>query len=138
MVVSFVVALTLKLGDFGLAGWQELLTGIAITTACWLTAALITPPADKETLKSFCAHIDPGGPGWRGVYRELAEEGRTPEAGGVNIPRGILCMLLGCVAVYGVLFGTGFFLYGQLVSAGVLAVLAVASAWGIVRLRFND
>ena len=138
MVVSFIVAVTLKLGDFGLASWQELLTGVGITTVCWVSAALLTPAADSETLDSFCRRINPGGPGWRGVYRRLAEQGVTPEGLAVNIPRGILCMFLGCAAVYGVLFGTGFFLYGENLNAIILGAIAVAAAGGIVALRFND
>jgi Na+/proline symporter len=138
MVVSFAVAVTLKLGSFGLASWQELLVGVAITTACWLSAALLTPPADPATLKAFCRHINPGGPGWRAVYAELQKEGAAPLGDSVNIPRGILCMLLGCTAVYGVLFGTGFFIYGETINAIILLALAIAAAGGIVMLRFND
>lgn len=136
MVVSF--AVTLKLNDFGLASWQELLLGVGITTACWMTAALLSPPADSKTLKSFCRHINPGGPGWRGIYRRLAADGVSPQGSSVNIPRGILCMLLGCAAVYGVLFGTGFFLYGELVNAVIPSVLALCASAGIGALRFND
>ena len=80
----------------------------------------------------------PGGPGWRGVYRLLEESGIAPRKSGVNIPRGILCMLLGCAAVYGVLFGTGFFIYGQTINAIILITISIAAATGIVLLRFND
>jgi hypothetical protein len=138
MVVSFVVAVTLKLGNFGLASWQELLVGVGITTTCWLSAAVLTPPAGARTLQSFCARINPGGPGWRVVYRQLEASGRAPVGSGVNIPRGILCMVLGCAAVYGVLFGTGFFIYGEMISAIILLVISFAAAAGIVALRFAD
>jgi Na+/proline symporter len=138
MVVSFLVAVTLKLGDFGLASWQELLVGVGITTTCWMTAALLTPPADTATLQAFCARINPGGPGWRSVYRELEASGDAPTDSGVNIPRGILCMVLGCAAVYGVLFGTGYFIYGETISAIILFAISIAAAAGIVALRFND
>jgi len=138
MVVSFFVALVLKLNDFGLKAWQELSIGIAITTTCWILAAMLTQPADEETLRRFCERINPGGRGWRHVYAELAGEGRAPSADAVNIPRGILCMLLGCVSVYGLLFSTGFWLYGETAGALLLGAVAIASAAGIVRLRFND
>ena len=138
MTVSFVVALTLKLNDFGLASWQELLFGVGVTTVCWIAAAFLTPPADIETLKSFCRQTNPGGPGWRHVYRGLEADGIEPVASAVNIPRGILCMLLGCVAVYSVLFATGFWLYGQAVQSLVLAAVAILAAGSIVLLRFND
>ena len=138
MVVSFTVAVILSLGDFGLAAWQELLTGIGITTACWVTTALVTSPADPETLKSFCLRINPGRPGWQHVYRALDADGATPLSDSINIPRGIVCMMLGCTAVYSVLFSTGFWIYGDAVAGTALAALAVASAAGIVGLRFND
>lgn len=138
MTVSFVVALTLKLNDFGLASWQELLVGVGITTVCWLIAALLTPPADMDTLKSFCQQTNPGGRGWRHIYRRLEEDGIEPIESAVNIPRGILCMLLGCSAVYGVLFATGFWLYGQPIEALTLGGIAILAAGWIVRLRFND
>ena len=138
MIVSFVVAVTLKFSDFGLASWQELVIGVAITTTCWVAAALLTPPADTDTLKSFCKLTNPGGPGWRRIYQRLADSGETPAETPVNIPRGILCMVLGCIAVYSVLFGTGYWLYGQAVPAAVLVTLAASSAAGIVWLRFND
>jgi SSS family solute:Na+ symporter len=138
MVVSFVVAVVLKLNDFGLTAWQELLIGIAITTTCWVSAALVTHPADEQTLRKFCEHINPGGRGWRRIYRQLDSEGTTPSTESVNIPRGILCMLLGCMAVYSVLFSTGFWVYGDATGGTLLAVTAIAAAAGIVRLRFND
>ena len=138
MVVSFAVAVTLKLADFGLASWQELLLGVGISTVCWVSAALLAPPADTETLKTFCRRINPGGPGWRAVYRQLAVDGVQPTDDAVNIPRGILCMLLGCIAIYSVLFATGFWLYGEALNAMILAAVAIVSAMGIVLLRFND
>lgn len=138
MVVSFVVAVGLQLGDFGLATWQELLAGISITTLCWVSTAIMTSPADPETLKFFCRHINPGGPGWRHVYEDLRADGTTPASDPVNIPRGIVCMMLGCLAVYSVLFSTGFWIYGEALGGTVLAVTALAASAGIVRLRFND
>ena len=99
---------------------------------------MLTPPADIATLKSFCRQTNPGGPGWRHVYRQLEEDGIQPIESAVNIPRGILCMLLGCTAVYGVLFATGFWLYGEPMEALILGGIAVLAAGFIVRLRFND
>ena len=138
MIVSFVVALTLKLGDFGLASWQELLIGVGITTVCWMTAAWLTTPTDDETLQRFCKLTNPGGPGWRETYRQLKARGETPVETPVNVPRGILCMLLGCAAVYGVLFAAGFWLYGEPLNALGLAMVSATAAAAIVRLRFND
>jgi len=137
MLVSFVVAVGFETFDTRLAAWQELLLGVTITTICWVSATLLSKPADAETLKSFCRLINPGGPGWRPVYRELDGEQHRFNADAVNIPRGILCMLLGSLAVYAVLFATGSWLYGDRALAVGLGCVATASALGIVRLRFN-
>ena len=138
MVVSFAVAVAFKVFDPSLAAWQQLLLGVAITTVSWVGVTLLTPPADEETLERFCRLIDPGGRGWRAVYARLAERGLQPAAGGVNVPRGLLCMLLGCLAVYAVLFSTGAWLYGDRPASALLAAVAILAAFGIVKLKFND
>ena len=62
---------------------------------------------------------------------QAAEEG--VDVGGetsksTNLPLGILCMLFGCIAVYGALFATGCWIYGAFAAAaGLTAVTAVAS-----------
>ena len=137
MVVSFVVAVSFKVFDPGLAAWQELIIGVGITTASWVSATLLSPPSADETLRAFCRLINPGGRGWRPIYVQLEREGHEFENESVNIPRGILCMVLGCATVYGLLFATGSWLYDQTGSAMAFAVLSIASAYGIVRLRFN-
>ena len=137
MVVSFAVALGFKLGGSTLASWQELLLGVTITTVAWVTATLLTPPADEETLKRFCRTINPGGPGWTHIYAKLGT-GDVASNESVNIPRGILCMVLGCLAVYTVLFGTGAFLYGDVALGGLLVTTATLATLGLVRLKFND
>jgi len=129
MVVSFLVAITLTFGNWGLQPWQELILGVAITTLCWVVATLLTPPADEGTLRRFCRMINPGGPGWREVYSKARAEGDPIQSvhESVNLPRGILCMVLGSAAVYCALFAVGVFLYGQIVAASVLAGVAVVS-----------
>jgi len=47
-------------------------------------------------------------------------------------------MLLGCIAVYSVLFSTGFWLYGEALAGSILAATAIAASVGIVLLRFNN
>ncbi len=137
MVVSFVVAVAFKVFDPGLDAWQELIIGVGITTISWVTATLLTPPSAEDTLRAFCRLINPGGRGWRPIYEQLEREGHRFETESVNIPRGILCMVLGCMTVYGLLFATGSWLYDQPGSALVFALFSIAAAYGIVRLKFN-
>ena len=51
-----------------------------------------------------------------------------------ELPLGILAMTLGCLAVYSALFATGYWIYGQTVTALVLTGVAVASTAALTRL----
>ena len=45
------------------------------------------------------------------------------------VPRGLLCMFLGCVAVYCALLGTGHVLYGDGVPGYTMLGAAVPTTW---------
>jgi Na+/proline symporter len=134
MVVSFLVALIFQVASFGLESWQQLVIGVGITTAAWVATAWLTPPADAEVLKNFCKKINPGGAGWRDIYAQIRAENGQIQGDAVNLPRGILCMVVGCFMVYSALFSAGFFLYGRILPAGVLAGAAAVSAILLVKL----
>ena len=50
-----------------------------------------------------------------------------------TLPSGILAMLAGTVLIYSLLFATGKFLFGQTSIAAILFVVAIISAWILVR-----
>lgn len=128
MVVSFLVAVVFQFADTGLESWQQLVVGVGTTTVSWVATALLTKPAEEKTLKSFCRKTNPGGVGWKHVYEAIDAEGGIMEGDAVNLPRGILCMVLGCAMVYSALFATGFWLYGNLMPALIFSMVAVLSA----------
>jgi SSS family solute:Na+ symporter len=139
MVVSFVVALVffgrVRYGADPLPDWQMLLIGVAITTFSWVLVTFLTSPSDDETLRSFYRRTQPGGPGWR-VVRERAAAAGEPIVGDGEpwaVPRGILAMLAGCVAVYSALFATGFWLYGRTGLALALTALSAVTAAALVK-----
>ncbi len=139
MGVSFLLALYLQLLHarlFGapLAAWEQLLIGVGGTTVAWLLAAWWGPETDEATLRRFFRTTRPGGPGWEVVRRRAAEAGDPLPEGLGELPSGIACAALGCVAVYAALFATGSALYGRRGAALLLAGLAVLSAGGIRRL----
>jgi len=135
MVVSFVVACyfqfvhAIVLPDFVLHDWQKLTIGVCITTVCWMLTAFLSSPTEDKTLRDFCTLVNPGGPGWKRIYERAVADGEpiTSTSQTVNIPRGILCMVLGCVGVYSALFATGFWMYGETVEATTLTMAAVVS-----------
>ena len=134
MMVSFLVAVLFQVVETGLESWQQLIIGVGITTVSWVAAALLTKPTEEETLKSFCRKIHPGGIGWKPVYDAIEDDGAMVEGDAVNLPRGILCMVLGCALVYSALFATGFWLYGQVLLAGVLSAVAAGSGVALFKL----
>ena len=156
MVISFVVALTLTRVDTGLESWQELLVGVAITTVGWIATTLLTRPTDPATLRSFYQKIRPAGPGWTSVRAEVRRHAapafRTPSAAADssvhppqfireddlvndpgapvnnNLPLRIACLFVGSFMVYGALFATGYFIYGNLLGGALALVVSVGCA----------
>ena len=110
-----------------LSSWQQTAVAVALTTACWLPFAWIGPKTDPEVLREFCRRINPGG-AWKAVFDDAARAGEpiVPEAPAQNIPRGLVASLLGCFAIYLVMFGTGRLIFGDLRSGiGAIALAAI-------------
>ncbi len=130
MVVSFAVAVYFQffLG-VAVADWVKLLVGVAVTTAAWVLVTLLTRPTAEATLRRFCRTIRPGGPGWRAVMRRAEEDGEPIESSSEpwSVPAGILCMVVGCLAVYSTLFATGYWIYSDRLPATIFTCLAGVS-----------
>ena len=127
MTVSFILALYfklihVKLGFDPIANDIQLVLGVAITTVSWVVLTLLTPPSDKSTLNEFYKITQPGGPGWDKVVSDAKEDGidLDTEKRAWNVPTGILCMLVGSVGIYGALFSTGYFIYGEYLEGLIL------------------
>ena len=107
----------------------KLLLSVGITTVTWIVTMLLTPPDDKEKLRDFYRLTRPGGPGWEKVRKEAEKEGidiTDGSDGKWEMPVQILLVFIGCVVVYASLFSIGNFIYGEPVTATVLAAVAVA------------
>ena len=104
MAISFLVAITFKIQDFGLEPHWQMVAGVVITTVGWLIVTFLTPREKEETLTRFYSLI-------RSESGELRQ----------NLPLQILMMAVACLGVYSALFATGFFIYGN-VPSGVVAV----------------
>jgi len=136
MTVSFVVAMSLFFADRAeylvMEEWQKFLIIVGITTPCWIVAAWLGPRTKHETLVCFCRLVQPGGPGWRTVAQSAGDDEKVEDLAW-QVPQGILCTVLGCVAIYSALFATGHWLYGNLGLAIGLAILATACTVLLVR-----
>ncbi|MBQ9432149.1 MAG: Na+:solute symporter [Kiritimatiellae bacterium] len=121
----------LKIMDY--SSWQ-LVLGIIVTTIAWVLVTFATQPEKREVLEAFCSKIRAGGPGWKAITSKMAASGSAGLSGKWDVPTGILCMVVGCLAVWSALFGLGYVLYGQLTLGIVLLVLAVAATCTLMRL----
>ena len=126
MVSSLCIAFYFNFFDQSFAGWEKIVIGAILTTVVWILATYFTPPDNDETLQNFVKKVNPGGPGWSKYSQGVSSEPWP-------VPNGILCMILGCTAVYSVLLGVGQLIYGE--SLGLILIgLAGVSAFGLTRL----
>jgi len=143
MVISFGVAVYFtggaSLESLGLSvalqwpvpAWDpslQLVVGVLVTSAGWLAVTYLTPPADAETLRAFHELIRPLGPGWRGAGLEP-----HPPSSDDSLTAAFLGWFLGCVVVYGALFGTGYALYGRVGLAVMCLGVAALAAFGLLK-----
>ena len=98
---------------------------VFITTIIWLIATFSTPADDNETLVNFYNKTKPGGPGWSLVVNNNnIDKGKAEWI----VPKGILCMILGCLTIYSALFSTGYFIYGEYNSAILFLSITIISS----------
>jgi Na+/proline symporter len=133
MVISFLVAIWFQFGHARLGfpmfhASVQLLTGVAITTAVWLVATLLTRPTDRDTLQAFFDAIRPYGRGWARVV-DVGD--RTADG---SVGASLACWGLGCAIVYATLFGTGYLLYGRLALGALSLAIAAVAATALFRL----
>ena len=127
MVSSIIIAGYFNFGESSLEGWQKIVIGAFLTTIVWVVATYFTPPDDEVTLRNFVKKVNPGGPGWVKYSDDISGKPWP-------VPKGILSMVLGCMAVYGFLLGVGQLIYGQTSSGLLICGLGTASSYGLLKL----
>ena len=125
MISSLVIAAYFNFGNSSLEEWEKIVLGAILTTIVWLVATFVTPPDDEKTLQNFVKKINPGGPGWSKYSMTTGEPW--------VLPKGILLMVLGCIAVYSILIGVGQLIYGNPIGYMLIA-LSIISGFGLKQL----
>jgi solute:Na+ symporter, SSS family len=137
MIISFAVAIFFetinpKIQWVAIPENQEylkLLYGVGITTIGWVLVTLFTQPEKDAVLLSFYRKVKPAAFGWKNLLdrypQEHQEEGRLPKEIGL--------MLVGSVMVYSALFAVGFWIYGNVLSATIASLIAVAGGIIIIK-----
>ncbi len=116
--------------------WADIPLVVLTTTILWVLVTYLTPPDTDEKLIAFYKRTQPGGPGWKKVLDKASiSHGTIATETSWTVPLGIVAMLLGCIAVYGVLFTTGYIIYGaytrSLIVGAItsIAIIALISVW---------
>jgi len=99
---------------------------VLITTIVWIAVTYLTRPEDKDVLRSFYNKVQPGGPGWSRVVKEAITDNVRLEENGSDwvIPKGIAAMLVATTLIYSILFATGYWIYGEIITAVVMTIIA--------------
>jgi SSS family transporter len=134
IIAGYLTFLHDSLGFLPMAPWLKIVVGAVLTTVIWVIATYFTPPDAPETLRAFYRLIQPGGNGWDAVLQRAAADGDPIPKEQGQLPMELFGMVLGCIAVYGVLFATGFFIYNQLGASLVMGAVAATSIYGIFRI----
>ncbi len=133
MIISFMVAVYFEFwGPEGLDDYVKLLIGVGITTVGWVVVTFLTPPTDHKTLVNFYNLIRPHNAGWQTILKNSQEGEIAVKDTSSSLGLEIACMIAGCFTVYGLLFATGFWIYGN-VTGGVVAT--IVTLLGMVFLR---
>lgn len=92
-----------------------MLITVAVTTVIWVGVTLLTRAEPIEKLVAFYRKVQPEGPGWKHI---AGHSGLTPRnvSGGLAIQ--FANWFLGCVLIYGFLFGIGYVIFGEMLKAG--------------------
>jgi len=110
--------------DDGLPGYMKFPFIVLVTTSIWLIVTFMTSADEKETLIKFYKKTKPGGPGWNKIKEHITISDEKEQW---IVPKGILCMIIGCVTIYSALFSTGYFIYGEISSAIIFLLVTIIS-----------
>ena len=117
-------------------GYMKFPMVVLLTTGVWLLVTFLTKPEEQEVLEKFYQKTNPGGPGWKKIISIANANGRLQEIDsmkGWSVPAGILAMLFGLLLIYGILFTTGYIIYGEFTSATFTGIIATIAGIGLIK-----
>jgi len=128
MAVAFATSLGLHTIDFAgsdmVVSAKRFLITTALTTVVWLAITFATKPETDDTLLAFYRRIQPSAYGWQRIADLAPEIPQVRDLGGNTFD-----WVMGCVLVYGALFGIGKLVLMQWVSGIVLLLVAAVAGY---------
>jgi len=144
MIVSGVLSILFNFGSLGTTffggdgldgvfpSWAKFPLVVLLTSIVWIVVTFLTSPEREETLDRFYKQTQPGGPGWKTQQEKAISEGQLkPQEW--SVPSGILAMILGAILVYGCMFATGNWIYGNYTLASGLTLAVIVA--GVLLLK---
>src|SRR6056300_145207 len=144
MIVSGVFSILFNFGSLGTTffggdglegifpSWAKFPVVVLLTSIVWIAVTFLTSPEKEETLDRFYKQTQPGGPGWKTQQEKAISEGQLkPQEW--SVPSGILAMILGAILVYGCMFATGNWIYGNYTLASGLTLAVIVA--GVLLLK---
>jgi len=133
MIISLLVAIFFQFiyqhtGLPALEDWQKLIWGVGITTVVWLAATFMSRPTDTAVLESFYKKVRPSAGGWKPVTA------KTGVLASGSLTASIGAMVAATFMVYAMLFGTGYFVYGETMNGLISLIAAILCALGLRQL----
>jgi Na+/proline symporter len=117
MAISLIIAIYFaRFYEGDLKDYEKLVIGVVLTTIGWLFVTLVTKPESDEVLRKFYLRVRPHKTGWKGWLKK-AGLNDLPGDGTSSLALDISAMILGCLMVYGFLFGLGYWIYGDLLKS---------------------
>jgi Na+/proline symporter len=104
-----------------------MLVTVGITTVVWVAVTLFTPAEPMEKLVAFYKRVRPEGPGWNRVAAVAGYAGQHAEG---RLATQFLNAFLGCLLIYGSLFGIGKIIFKEWLPG--LLYLAIAISAGLL------
>ncbi len=132
MISSFVFALYFNLSDNDYSQSEAMVYSVALTSVCWILAAIYGKKTDKEKLYSFYKKIKPSSRGWDCVIKMAKEDNiKLPAPKQNSFLYSIVAAAFACFMIYGLLITTGEFIYNN-IQAAITYLLASIFCGAIV------
>ena len=135
MIAAAVVSIFLQVG----LKWNSdnpkqfayiMLVTVGITTVVWLIVTMVTAPEPREKLIAFYQRVRPEGPGWNSI---ASEAGLAAAHAQGRLSLQIANWILGCLLIYGSLFGIGKLIFKEWGAGALYLLVAIVAGTLITR-----
>ncbi|HEX7334499.1 MAG TPA: sodium:solute symporter family protein [Pyrinomonadaceae bacterium] len=101
-----------------------MLVTVGITSVVWIAVTMLTSPEPMEKLIAFYRRVRPEGPGWTGIAAR-ADLSESHARGRLSLQ--FVNWILGCVLIYGSLFGIGKLIFKEWAVAALYLAIAIVA-----------